>query len=266
MGDTRAVPLSVRKHRPDAVCVEAVDVARAAVTAAANPADVGEHLGHVVEGERLVSHLFACHRPGYRGWQWSVVVTRASRQRTVTVNEIVLLPGESSLVAPPWIPYRERVRPGDVGPGDLLPATQDDPRLVPGWLAGDEQSESLVDDASVRPVADEVGLGRVRVLSLEGRDAAIQRWYDGEHGPRAAVAQGAPATCRSCGFLVPMAGPLATVFGVCANEVAIDDGSVVSFDHGCGAHSEVSRAGVPAPEGLPEPVLDTVSFDDVESF
>lgn len=266
MRDTSLVTTSVRKHRPDAACIEAVDVAHGALTEAADPADVGDHLGHVVEGERLVSHLFSCNRPGYRGWQWAVVVTRASRQQTVTVNEIVLLPGETSVIAPPWTPYRERVRPGDVGPGDLLPAPDDDPRLVPGWLTGDDQSEPLVDDTSVRPVADEIGLGRVRVLSLEGRDAAIQRWYEGEHGPRAAVAKGAPASCRSCGFLVPMAGPLASVFGVCANEVAIDDGTVVSFDHGCGAHSEVSRETVPQPPGLVQPVLDTVSFDDVESF
>lgn len=257
---------SVRKHRPDAVCVDAVDVARGAVIDAADPSDVGDYLGHVIEGERLVSHNFSCVRPGYRGWQWSVVVTRASRQRTVTVNEVVLLPGDASVIAPPWVPYRERVRPGDVGPGDLLPAVDDDPRLVPGWLAGDDQSEPMLDAVSVRPVADELGLGRVRVLSSEGRDAATQRWYDGEHGPRAVVAQGAPGLCGSCGFLVRMAGPLASVFGVCANEVAIDDGTVVSFDHGCGAHSEVSKVTAPMPQALAEPVLDTVGFDDVESF
>jgi len=231
------------------------------------PGDVGDHLGHVAEGERVVSHVFACTRPGYRGWEWSVVLTRASRQRAVTVNEIVLLPGEAAIVAPPWVPYRERVRAGDVGPGDLLPAEQDDPRLVPGWLAGDERTEPLRDDASVRPVADELGLGRVRVLSLEGRDRASTRWYEGDHGPRATVAQEAPARCASCGFLARVAGPLGTVFGVCANEVAVDDGRVVSLDHGCGAHSEAAhRAASPQPEGLPEPVLDTVSFDDLESF
>ncbi len=266
MRDNHRVVTSARTHRPDAVCVESVDVARAALVDVSDPADIGDHQGHVVEGERLVTHLFACNRPGYRGWQWSVVVTRASRQRTATVNEVVLLPGDGSMVAPEWVPYLERIRPGDVGPGDLLPAADDDPRLAPGWFDGDEMTEPLRDEASVRAVADEVGLGRVRVLSLEGRDVAGQRWYDGEHGPRAVVAQGAPGDCRSCGFLVPMGGPLATLFGVCANEVAVDDGAVVSFDHGCGAHSEVSRAATPAPQGFAAPVLDTVSFDDVEGF
>ncbi|MBA2457132.1 MAG: DUF3027 domain-containing protein [Nocardioidaceae bacterium] len=258
---------SVRRHRPDAGCIEAVDVARAALVDAVGAAAVGDHLGHEVEGERLVSHVFGCDRPGYRGWQWSVVVTRASRQRDVTVNEIALLPGDAALVSPVWVPYRERVRPGDVGPGDLLPTDDDDPRLVPGWLAGDERTEPLPDD-DLAPVvvAAEIGLGRARVLSLEGRDLATARWYGGEHGPDAAVTQGAPASCASCGFLVRMAGPLSTVFGVCANEVAIDDGRVVSFDHGCGAHSEANPKGVPPSLALPEPVLDTVGFDDVESF
>jgi hypothetical protein len=115
-------------------------------------------------------------------------------------------------------------------------------------------------------VADELGLGRVRVLSLEGRDQAAQRWYEGEPGPRSVVAKNAPAACRSCGFLTRMAGPLGTVFGVCANDVAVDDGRVVSLDHGCGAHSEAAPTAAPKPQALPAPVLDTVNFDDVESF
>jgi hypothetical protein len=68
----------------------------------------------------------------------------------------------------------------------------------------------------VRQVADEVGLGRVRVLSLEGRDDAAQRWYDGDGGPKSPLAKAAPGHCRDCGFLVRLGGPLATVFGVCA--------------------------------------------------
>ena len=85
----------------------------------------------------------------------------------------------------------------------------------------------------------ELGLGRHRVLSAEGRDAAAQRWYDGESGPTAPVAVKAPAPCSTCGFFVPMAGALRSVFGVCANEWSPSDGRVVSLDHGCGAHSEV---------------------------
>jgi Protein of unknown function (DUF3027) len=251
-----------RTFKPDTVGVRAVDVAREALIELVDAGDVGEHLGYASEDERVTTHYFACTRPGYRGWRWSVTVARAARQKHVTVDEIVLLPGDGALVAPAWVPWRERIQPGDLGPGDLLPAEEDDPRLVPGYLADDE----VVDEDSVKEVSDEVGIGRARVLSLEGRDLAAQRWYDGSHGPEAPIAQSAPASCGTCGFLVRLAGPLGQVFGVCANAFANDDGRVVSFDHGCGAHSEaqLQKRNLPAP--LPDPVLDTVSWEDLEEF
>ena len=100
---------------------------------------MGDHLGHVVEGERLVTHLFECRRPGYVGWRWSVTVVRATRQKTVTIDELVLIPGDEAIVAPPWVPYKERIQPGDLSPGDLLPVEEDDPRLVPTYLFGDDE-------------------------------------------------------------------------------------------------------------------------------
>jgi Protein of unknown function (DUF3027) len=257
---------SPRRPRADLACRDAVEAARAALLEAADAAEVGDHLGYEVEGERVLSHLFDCRRPGYRGWRWSVVVTRASRQRDVTVSEVVLLPGPAAVVAPEWVPYRDRVQPDDLGPGDLLPPDEDDPRLVPAWLTGDEMTDGLVDDAAVRQVADEVGLGRSRVLSIDGRDAAVQRWHDGPPGPETEHAQAAPAACRTCGFLVPLAGPLATVFGVCANDAAPDDGRVVAFDHGCGAHSEGAPVQKPRVVEPPPPVFDTLGTDELSVF
>jgi hypothetical protein len=104
------------------------------------------------------------------------------------------------------------------------------------------------------------------VLSLEGRDLAAQRWYDGDRGPRVPLAQSAPGRCVTCGFLIRLSGPLATVFGVCANEFANDDGRVVSLDHGCGAHSEAQLRKKQLPPPLPEPVFDTLTPDDLETF
>ena len=60
---------------------------------------MGEHLGAHADGERLVTHDFACLDPAYRGWRWAVTVTRASRSKTVTVDEAVLLPGPDALLA-----------------------------------------------------------------------------------------------------------------------------------------------------------------------
>jgi hypothetical protein len=253
---------AARAPKADAVGVAAVDVAREALLEDVDVEDVGEHLGHAAEEDRAVTHFFECLRPGYRGWRWSVTVVRAPRQKTVTIDEVVLLPGDEAIMAPEWVPWRERIQPGDLGPGDLLPTEEDDPRLVPGYTAGDE----VVDQDSVKAVADELGLGRSRVLSLEGRELAAQRWYEGSHGPDAPIAQSAPAPCASCGFMVRLAGPLSQLFGVCANAYANDDGRVVSFDHGCGAHSEAQLHKRNMPQPLPEPVLDTLSWDDLEQF
>jgi hypothetical protein len=224
----------------DAVAAKAVDVARAAAEADA-PDQVGEHLGLVADDARVVTHLFATLDPAYRGWQWAVTVARASRARTVTVDDVVLLPGEDAVLAPEWLPWSERLQPGDLGVGDLLPTAADDPRLAPAFLMTDDETES--------DVAFELGLGRERVLSFEGRVDAVERWYSGVSGPEAGIARSAPAACASCGFFVPLVGALRQAFGACANEYAPDDGKVVSVDHGCGAHSQA----IVLPSGTPQP-------------
>jgi hypothetical protein len=239
----------------------AVDVARAAVGEAADPATIGDHLRAVDDGERLVSHHFACHKPGYAGWYWSVSISRAPDSDKVTINDVVLLPGDEAIVAPPWTPYRDRIRPGDLSPGDVLPPDEDDVRLVPAWSAGDGEEQT-----PDRFFAREVGLGREWVLSLEGRESAADRWQGGESGPESAIAQQAAGVCHSCGFMLSLAGPLSSRFGVCANGMANDDGRVVSFDHGCGAHSGARLSRSASVQQLPSPVFDTVGVDDVDEL
>ncbi len=246
----------------DTIGGQAVDAAREALLLTIPAGDVGEHLGHQAEGERVVTHLFACSRTGYLGWRWAVTVARASRQKTVTVDEVVLLPGDEAIVAPEWLPWRDRIKPGDLGPGDLLPTEDDDPRLVPGHTVGDE----TIDEDTLMSISDEIGLGRARVLSLEGRELAAQRWYDGSHGPEAPIALSAPANCGSCGFLLRLAGPMSQLFGACANAYANDDGRVVSYDHGCGGHSDAQFGSKNLPLPLPDPVLDTLTWDELEKF
>ena len=250
--------------KPDATVVAATDVARAALVDDVGEGDVGDYLGHVVEGERVVSHQFATTRPGYVGWHWSVTVARAPRQKHVTVDEVVLVPGDEAILAPEWLPYKERIKPGDLSPGDLLPVEEGDPRLVPTFSYGDDPLDTD-DKAQVRQVAKDLGLGRVRTLSVEGRDLAAERWYDGPGGPEAPLAKSAPHQCWTCGFLVRLNGPLSELFGVCANGNANDDGRVVSHDHGCGAHSEVELAKKHEPQPLPDHVLDTVTVDALEA-
>ena len=315
----------------DETCAEAADLARGAAEEMAGQGNVGEHVGVVADDERVVTHLFAALDKAYAGWRWAVTVTRASRSRTVTVDEVVLLPGPDSLLAPDWVPWSERVRPGDLGVGDLMPTSSDDERLVPAtmlegddgvldwddsaaWAEGRELAESLglslhgaspAEDLSTGEagLADELGPPeasapdvsapdvsapevsvpgvsvpgvsapevsvpeatagrRTRVLSAIGRDMTAIRWYSSEHGPSTPLARAAPGPCLTCGFLIPLAGPLGRVFGVCANEYAPDDGRVVSLDHGCGAHSEASPSG--GSSNAITPVIDEVGYDLVD--
>lgn len=249
----------------DAVAMAAVETAREALQSDVDAAEVGEHLRAEPEGDRVVTHLFECRKPGYAGWRWSVTVVRASRQKTVTVAEIVLVPGAEAIVAPIWVPYRERIKPGDLSPGDLLPVADDDPRLVPTYFFGDDPLDPDA-RAQIRTVAKDLGLGRIRTLSPEGHELAAQRWYDGDAGPEAPLAQSAPEPCSTCGFLLRVSGSLAESFGVCANGDANDDGKVVSMDHGCGAHSEVRLAKRHEPQPVPDHVWDTMSSELLESF
>jgi hypothetical protein len=253
---TSATSTSTRKAATDSVLASAaaVDVARASAVELASSSmvpEVGEHLGAEAEGERLVTHRFACLDPAYRGWHWAVTVTRLSRSKTVTVCDSVLLPGEDALLAQEWVPWSKRLEPGDLGVGDLLPTEADDDRLEPGYAVTGEDADEVA--------VWELGLGRPRVLSPLGRDDAVDRWYSGEAGPRAPIAEVAPARCASCGFVTPLAGSLRRVFGVCANAFSPSDGRVVSYDHGCGAHSEI--AVLPSPVEVTAPLVDDVGYD-----
>jgi hypothetical protein len=253
------VSAATRSRTPavDAVCAAAVDLALAAAEDVAGIGNVGPHLGVEADDERVVTHLFACKEPGYRGWCWAVSVARASRTKLVTVNETVLQPGPDAVLPPEWLPWSERLRPGDLGVGDLLPTREDDERLAPGYTGADEDVPPAED--SMAAVAYELGLGRARVLSLIGRDEAAERWYTGSHGPRTPIAEAAPAQCSTCGFLVALGGPLRQAFGVCANEFSPSDGQVVAYDHGCGAHSEV--AVMPATPEITPPIVDEFSYE-----
>ena len=102
-----------RTGKPDAFLAAAVETARAAVEGITPAATIGAHLAAKSEGDRLVTHLFESRLPGYAGWQWYAVLTRNSRSKVVTVNELGLLPSEDSILAPEWVPWAERVRPED---------------------------------------------------------------------------------------------------------------------------------------------------------
>lgn len=228
-----------------AILAGAVERARQAIIEYSGET-VGEYLGLSIEDNAAATHRFLAALPGYQGWQWAVVVAAYPGAEHATVSEVVLVPGPTALLAPQWVPWEHRVQPGDLGPGDLLAPLPDDPRLVPSFLA--------TDDPLIADVAAEVGFGRRRVLSMFGHDDAAQRWHDGDHGPAAPMARSTKRVCRDCGFMVPLAGALGAMFGVCCNAMSAD-GRVVDFFYGCGAHSDT-----PAPAGHGSPAYEP--YDD----
>ena len=250
-----------RTVKADQICVDAVDLAREAALETADQLGVGDHLGYESEGDRLVSHFFGCPHPGYRGWRWSVTVSRASRAKNATVNEVVLLPGDGALMAASWVPWAERIQPGDVTAGIVLPTADNDPRLEPGYTGGEQAADTDPAEASqTRAIVAELGLGRERVLSPQGRDEAAERWLTGDGGPDNETTRLAPGNCLSCGFFVRLSGRLGLGFGVCTNAYSANDAQVVTVDHGCGAHSSVGSDDRAAE--LPPPVWDTIVWDE----
>ncbi len=213
-----------------------LELARSAAIADAGSADlVGADVSVEIDDDgRLETYLFEAHLAGYKGWRWCVTIAIVDKKSEPTICDVVVLPGPDALLAPEWVAYRDRIQPGDVGVGDIVPSSLDDTRLVPSVhsLIADEELDAMQ--------VFELGLGRARVMSIEGRDQASKRWYESDRGPQSPIAQSAPKPCSSCAFFLPIAGSLRASFGVCANAISPEDARVVSVDHGCGAHSEAT--------------------------
>lgn len=231
-----AIPEAPAEREPiDEILAAAAEQARAALLEDVPEAQVGEHLGAAGEPSGFgfaATHRFRAHLPGYVGWYWAVSIARAPDSATPTTSEVVLLPGEGSIESKPWVPWAQRLRPEDLHPGDVVPSDPADERLAPGYVQSD--------DPQVEAVSWELGLGRERVLSREGRLDTAARWRNGATSGHTAMARHAPAHCGTCGFYLPLAGSMQGLFGACANEMSPADGQVVSADYGCGAHSDAT--------------------------
>lgn len=212
---------------------KASEIARAAALEdAKNEKFVGSQVSVESDDDHVTTYLFEALLPGYVGWRWAVTVAKLDSESNPTICDVVLLPGTDALLAPEWIPYSDRITAEDVGVGTIVPTAADDVRLVPASAVLPADEELDLHELF------ELGAGRLRVLSIEGRDQAAKRWIEGDRGPNAPIAQYAPKNCGSCGFYLPIAGSFRQAFGVCANAISPEDARVVSVNHGCGAHSE----------------------------
>ena len=216
----------------EAVLMGAVEQARAAVVEFSGEDTVGEYLGASFDDLDAATHRFLANLPGYRGWQWAVVVAAHPRCRPLHRQRGGSGAGADGAAGAEMGAVAGPVRPGDLSPGDLLAPPSNDPRLVPGYSAsGDPQ----VDETAV-----ELGLGRRQVLSELGRAGPRSAGTTGSTGgdrrwraPPGGCAAIAGSTCR-------WPDRSGSMFGVCANELSAD-GHVVDSEYGCGAHSDTPR-------------------------
>lgn len=84
------------------------DFAHKALIAAAPKFSIGAFIEVIDEGNSTETYLFENKQKGYVGWRWSVVIFAPAGQEP-TVSEVILMPGEGSLVAPDWVPWSERL-------------------------------------------------------------------------------------------------------------------------------------------------------------
>lgn len=252
---------------------------------------VGNFVESIDMGDGITDFRFQAAVPGYENWQWSVTLFHDVARDVWTVCESSLIPVEGALLAPPWIPWKDRLEPSDLSPTDSIGTEEDDPRLEDGYRPADTQartaSQQMAEENELRKeesdpeaalqaqkvreeqaeadsIAEEYNLSRRRVMSEYGRSQAAERWYGGPHGPKALSTRTAGGKiCQTCGFYLPLKGDLGRLFGVCANKWSPDDGKVVSGDHGCGEHSEIAPP-TPTPMWIQtQPALDDTTIEIV---
>ena len=132
----------------DEVLLSSVDLARRALLEVTAPETVGSVVGHLVEGEHVLTLLFASDLSGYPGWHWSVTLSRFDDTAEPTVLETELMPGETALLAPDWVPWSERLADYRAAQEAIAAASVDDESDddADGRIDGDELDDDS-DDA-----------------------------------------------------------------------------------------------------------------------
>ena len=257
---------------------------------------VGDFVTSIELEDGVTDFRFKCNLVGYEGWQWSVTLYHDTELQRWTVNESTLIPTDDSLLPPPWIPWKDRLKPSDLSVMDSIGTDENDARLEDGFRPvhhiteedseekseenseekseenteenteenskeeSNENSKEETKDTAVTEESNEskesnsendfdedleeavssLRLSRRHVMTAEALSQTAKRWYSGQHGPKSLSTKIADGkACSSCGFLIPLAGSLGSMFGVCANMWSPDDGRVVSLDHACGEHSDI---------------------------
>jgi hypothetical protein len=133
----------------DDILLAAVDVARAALIEITPEETIGAPVGHIVEGDRVLSLLFECTMRGYPGWHWTVTLARTDDDAEPSVLETELMPGENALLAPDWVPWSDRLAD--------YQASQEAARLAESGTEDDatDDADDEIDDDDVEDDEDD---------------------------------------------------------------------------------------------------------------
>ena len=112
MARLKKLPKFVKLRKPEKQVKNLFDLkafAEVAAKSAAEKNELGAYLEVIDEGEGISTYLFEAKKLGYQGWRWSVTFFQADPVTEPSLCEVVMVPGEDSLVAPKWVPWSERL-------------------------------------------------------------------------------------------------------------------------------------------------------------
>jgi hypothetical protein len=130
---------------------ERIELALSALQEVTGAAGIGEVLAVEEVEPGVVDVRFACTTSAYSGWHWTVSTADLPDQEP-TVLEVELLPGDGALLAPPWVPWAERLaewrrqHPEERHPGEAVDEDTDDDGdedLDEDDLTGDDGIDAL---------------------------------------------------------------------------------------------------------------------------
>jgi len=112
MAKIKKLPKFVKLVKPEKQIKNLFDLkafAEVAAKSAADKNELGSFVESVDEGEGITTFLFESKKLGYLGWRWSVTIYQADPVSEPSLCEVVMVPGDDSLIAPNWVPWSERL-------------------------------------------------------------------------------------------------------------------------------------------------------------
>ena len=88
--------------------LEQIRLAQEALDEVTPAGSVGDAVDATQTDEHVIEIRFACNLDGYPDWYWTASLATVDAE-SPTVLELALLPSDTSLLAPEWVPWAERL-------------------------------------------------------------------------------------------------------------------------------------------------------------